>query len=235
MTRPSLALAALALLAGCGGPTGASGGQDAADSPGWTDLFDGETLDGWHGYARADAPAAWSVTDDGLLMMTPGSDDGGDLVAPGTYGDFELEVEWRIAECGNSGIFYRGAESEALAPIYRTAIEMQVLDDCHPDGAYPSHRNGSLYDLYTPTADASRPGWNTSRVRAEGNRIVQSLNGQTIVEAEVGSDEWDARLAVSKFRDAETFPDFGARPAGIVALQDHGDTLWVRTVRIRSL
>lgn len=241
MTRASLALAALVFAAGCGGLVGGADGQDGRDGPragsDWTDLFDGVSLDGWHGYARADAPAAWSVTDDGVLMFTPGSDDGGDLVAPGgPYGDFELEVVWKIQGCGNSGIFYRGEESADLAPIYRTALEMQVLDDCHPDGRYPSHRNGALYDLYTPTADASRPGdWNTSRVVADGDRIEHHLNGQQVVEAEQGSDEWAARLAVSKFRDDDAFPAYGSRMAGLVGLQDHGDTLWVRSVRIRPL
>ncbi|PAP75423.1 3-keto-disaccharide hydrolase [Rubrivirga marina] len=234
MPRALLALAALVTLAGCAGGVGSADGAPPSQDD-WVELFDGTSLDGWHGYARADVPAAWSV-EGGVLTLTPGTDDGGDLVAPGTYGDFELEVEWRIAECGNSGIFYRGEESADLAPIYRTALEMQVLDDCHPDGQYPSHRNGALYDLYTPTEGASRPGdWNTSRIVADGADLEHWLNGEQIVEAEQGSAEWDARLAVSKFRDDGTFPAYGTRRSGIVGIQDHGDRLEVRSVRIRTL
>ena len=229
-------LLALALpLAACGASNRAAAPTPSGGADGWTALFDGTSLDGWHGYARADVPASWSV-EDGVLTLTPGTDDGGDLVAPGTFGDFELAVEWQIAECGNSGLFYRGEESAALAPIYRTALEMQLLDNCHPDGAYPSHRNGALYDLYTPTADAGRAdGWNTSRIVADGSRIEHWLNGQKIVEADQGSAGWDARLAVSKFRGDDDFPGYGTRRAGIVGLQDHGDALRVRSVRVRSL
>ena len=235
MPRALPALVALVLLAGCGGASGTSGPGAPADGDGWVDLFDGTSLDGWHGYARPDVPASWSV-EDGVLTLTPGSDDGGDLVAPGTYGDFELEVEWRIAACGNSGVFYRGEESAELAPIYRTALEMQLLDDCHPDGQYPSHRNGGLYDLYTPTASPAASGaWVTSRVVADGDRIEHWVDGERVVVAEQGSEAWDARVAVSKFRDPGTFPGYGTRRSGIVGIQDHGDRLEVRAVRVRSL
>ncbi len=215
-------------LAACAGPR-------SATASGWTDLFDGTTLDGWHGYASPDVPPAWTVQG-GVLTLSHDTGDGGDLVAPGTYGDFELEVVWKISECGNSGVFYRGVEDAALAPIYRTALEMQVLDNCHPDGKYPSHRAGALYDLYTPTEDAARVGdWNTSRIVARGPHIEHWLNGRKIVEAEQGSDDWLARVNVSKFRDGEAFPAYGTRRSGLVGLQDHGDPMWVRSVRIRPL
>lgn len=237
MARPvSLALLGL-LAAGCAGAGGADGGAPA-QSDVWVDLFDGETLDGWHGYNRDDVPAAWSV-EDGAIRFTPGTGDGGDLIADGTYDDFELELEWRVAECGNSGIFYRGEEDPALGNVYQTALEMQVLDDaCHPDAAFPSHRAGALYDLYVPAdLEAVRPAgeWNRARVVADGPRIEHWLNGVKIVEAEVGSAEWDARVAASKFRDVDTFPAYGTRLGGVIGVQDHGDALWVRNVRVRPL
>ena len=243
MVKPVPALLLLASLAACTGTEGlgtdGESGQPGADSAvaGWTVLFDGATLDGWHGYARDDSPGGWSV-EDGVLTLTPGSDDGGDLIADGTWSDFELEVVWQIAECGNSGIFYRGEEDEALAPVWRTALEMQIVDTCHPDAKYPSHRTGSLYDLYAPaetTPTARRDIWNTLRVVADGDRIEHWLNGTRIVTAQQGSPEWGARLAVSKFRDGDAFPAYGTRRAGLVGLQDHGDTLRVRSVRIRTL
>ena len=226
------ALALLLVLAGagCSGPDRA-----AAASGGWTDLFDGATLDGWHGYASATAPGGWAV-DGGVLTFTPGGE-GGDLVAPGTWGDFELEVEWQVAPCGNSGVFYRGEEDPDLAPVWRTSLEAQVLDDaCNPDGAYPSHRAGSLYDLYAASGHPpSADGWTTLRVVADGDRIEHWMNGERVVTARQGSPDWDARLAVSKFRDGDAFPGYGTRRSGLIGLQDHGDTLRVRAVRIRTL
>ena len=230
-------LALLLVTAGCapGAPPLAPSGEPRANG-GWIDLFDGATLDGWHGYAAAEPPAAWSVQD-GVLTFAPGAE-GGDLVAPGTWGDFELEVEWQLAACGNSGVFYRGEEAAELAPVWRTALEAQLLDGtCNGEAAYPSHRAGALYDLYAPDGapEPRRGAWRTLRVVADGDRIEHWLDGARVVSARQGSPAWDARLAVSKFRDADAFPAYGTRRAGLVALQDHGDTLRVRAVRIRPL
>ena len=240
MPRPLVSALAIGLLAsGCGSGL-AEGGEAAAPASeaGWVALFDGETLDGWHGNNRDDVPAAWSV-EDGALRFTPGTGDGGDLIADGTWDDFELELEWRVAECANSGVFYRGDEGPAYGNVYQTALEMQVLDDaCHPDAAYPSHRAGALYDLYVP-ADfgAVRPAgeWNRARIVADGPRIEHWLNGVKIVEADAASADWAGRVAASKFRDAGTFPDYGARRGGVIGVQDHGDVVWYRNVRIRPL
>ena len=236
--RPALLLTVA--LAACGGAPATTGGAEATGPEGaWVDLFDGETLDGWHGYATGDVSDKWSV-EDGVMTLTPdGGDWDGDLVAPGgPYADFELEVEWRVQDCGNSGVFYRGEEDADLAPIWRTALEAQILDDtCHPDAAYPSHRAGGLYDLYVPETDAPAEGgvWYTTRIVADGPRIEHWLDGEQVVTAEQGGAGWDARLAVSKFRDGDAFPAYGTRRAGLVGLQDHGDTLRVRRVRIRTL
>lgn len=237
--RPSAFFCSLAVvLAACGGTADRDPRVDLEGGD-WTDLFDGASFEGWHGYATDTVSDRWSI-EDGAMVLTPdGGDWDGDLVAPGgPYGDFELEVEWSIAACGNSGIFYRGEEDADLAPIWRTALEAQILDDsCHPDGKYPSHRVGGLYDLYVPEPGAERPAgaWNTTRIVADGARIEHYLNGRRVVQAEQGSRDWNARLAVSKFRNAETFPAYGTRRSGIVGIQDHGDTLRVRSVRIRPL
>ena len=233
-----LLLALLAPLAACAsGPDVTASAAPAASAGGWTDLFDGETMSGWHGYARDGVPDRWSVQDGAMVLTPDGGAWDGDLVADGAYDDFELEVEYRVARCGNSGVFYRGQESADAAPIWRTALEAQIVDGCHADARYPSHRTGALYDLYAPAADAERPSgaWNTLRVVADGDRIEHWLNGRRVVAAVQGSPEWDARLAVSKFRDGAAFPAYGTRRAGIIGLQDHGDTLRVRAVRVRPL
>lgn len=236
-SRPLLVLVALATaLAGCGGLAGGADGVPAGASDGWVDLFDGATLDGWRGYGRADVPSAWRA-EGGAIRLVPGTGDGGDLVAEGTWGDFELELDWRLAACGNSGVFYRGEERPG-GPVYQTAPEYQLLDDaCHPDGVYPSHRAGAVYDLYVPTAAAARPAgeWNRTRIVARGAHVEHWLNGQKVAEAEMGSPDWDARVAASKFRNAGAFPGFGTYRSGVIALQDHGDELWVRAVRVRPL
>lgn len=240
--RPTLALALL--LAACGGGPaatggGAVGGDAAAGGAGeWVDLFDGETLDGWRQYATDGLADDWSV-EDGVMVLTPEGEWDDNLVAPGgPYGDFELEVEWWVQPCGNSGVLYWGEESADLAPIWRTALEAQILDDtCHPDGRYPSHRAGGLYDLYVPEAAPPAEGgaWHTMRIVARDGRVEHHLDGRRVVAAEPGSADWDARLAVSKFRDTDAFPAYGTRRSGIVGIQDHGDTLRVRRVRIRTL
>ena len=245
MTRPVALLvsALLAPLAACGGLVGGADGADGLSgaerraAEGWVELFDGETLDGWRGFNRADAPRAWSV-EDGALTFTPGTDDGGDLMAEGVYGDFELELEWNVGACGNSGVFYAVEEGDGLDAPWRTGLEMQVLDDaCHPDGKYPSHRAGALYDLYVPLAEAARPAgdWNRARIVVRDGRIEHWLNGQQLVDAEMGTDDWRARIAASKFRDAGAFPAYGTRQRGRIGVQDHGDPVAYRNIRIRAL
>ena len=234
MLRASTLLLAV-LLVGCGSTPESAPAEDASAS-GWVSLFDGETLDGWRGYNRDDAPSGWRV-EDGTLHFAPGGE-GGDLITTETYSDFELEAEWKVAPCGNSGIFYTIEESPALRAAWQTGLEMQVLDDaCHSDAKYPSHRAGALYDLYVPTAEAVRPGgeWNQARIRVQDGRVEHWLNGQKIVEADQTSDDWAARVAASKFRDPEAFPAFGTRTEGHLGVQDHGDKVWYRTLRVRRL
>ena len=242
-------LVALLVLAGCSQPlpsTPDASSSQPAESPdasatgdssdGWVSLFDGETLDGWRGYNRADAPSGWRV-EDGAIHFAPGGE-GGDLITDAVYDDFELELEWKVAPCGNSGIFYTVEESPALRAPWQTGLEMQVLDDaCHSDAKYPSHRAGTLYDLYVVETEAVRPGgeWNQVRIVVDDGRIEHWLNGQRVVSARQGSPDWTARVAASKFRDSERFPAFGTRTEGHIGVQDHGDPVWFRNVRVRRL
>ncbi len=199
---------------------------------GWRLLFDGRALDGWTGYGRSDLPAGWQIEGDALAFVPGG--EGGDAVVPGgPYGDFELALEWKIQPCGNSGIFYRGAEGHEA--VWASAPEMQVLDDaCHPDARYPSHRAGSNYDLHAATPGAVRPAgeWNQARIVAQGPHVEHWLNGVEMAEYEQGSPDWTARVAASKFRE---MPDYGRAMSGVIALQDHGDRVWYRNLKIRPI
>ncbi|MBX9400823.1 DUF1080 domain-containing protein [Lysobacter sp. BMK333-48F3] len=195
-------------------------------------LFDGRSLRGWHNYGRRGQPVrGWRVADRALVR----SGEGGDLVSDRDYADFELRLEWKIAAGGNSGIFYRAVES--AQPIYRSAPEYQVLDDRrHPDAANgPDRHAGALYGLYPPSRDdAAKPAgqWNRSRIVVRGDAVEHWLNDTRVAAFRIGSPDWNARLARSKFKD---WPEFAAARRGAIGLQDHGDEVAYRNIRIRAL
>jgi hypothetical protein len=204
---------------------------EAADTA-WTTLFDGTDLSAWRGYQREDVPAGWQVRD-GLLVFDPEAGDGGDIVTREAFGDFELEMDWRIDPGGNSGIFFR-ADEEPDA-IWHHAIEIQILDDdAHADGASGMTSAGSAYELYAPTADAVNPAgeWNHVRIVARGPSVEHWMNGTRIVEYEIGSDDWNQRVADSKFAE---WPGFAQASEGLIGLQDHGNVVAFRDIRIRPI
>ena len=197
---------------------------------GWRLLFDG-TLDGWKGYRRDDVPAGWTAQD-GTLAFTPGVE-AGNLMTAAQYADFELAFEWRVLEGGNSGVFYRATEAER-AP-YWTGPEYQILDNQrHADGAEPKTSAGSNYALHAPARDATRPvgEWNRARIVVDGARVEHWMNGVKLLEYELWSEEWRTIVAGTKFAD---WPGYGMAPAGHIGLQDHGDPVWYRNIRIRML
>ncbi|MFW5972417.1 MAG: 3-keto-disaccharide hydrolase [Bacteroidota bacterium] len=227
------------LLAACGSQEvdtiaqSASGGASTAQTGDWQVLFDGDDLDHWRGFKRDDVPAGWQIQD-GVLAFVPG-EDGGDLVTREQYENFELELEWRISEGGNSGIFYRVSEDSQYGRTYDTGPEMQILDDdSHADGLTEKHRTGSNYALHAPAVDAVNPvgEWNSVRIVADGAHVEHWLNGEKVVEYEQWSDEWQQLVEASKFVD---FPGYGQYREGHIALQDHGDPVWFRNIRIRQL
>lgn len=198
---------------------------------GFVRLFDGRSLEGWHPYGQRGQPIrGWRVVDGAIVRSGPG----GDLVSDRVYGDFELRIEWKIAPGGNSGIFYRAAETQA--PIYRSAIEYQVLDDQrHPDAGNGRKRwAAAAYDLYPPSASVANPAgeWNQARIRVRGADVEHWLNGVKVVAYRLGSADWKARLAQSKFKD---WPEFAATRSGVIGLQDHGDEVAYRNILIRPL
>lgn len=202
------------------------------DSPDWMPLFDGKTLTGWRAFNGDGAPKGWTVTSDGELHFAAGTANGQNAMTTKAFADFELELEWKVAEGGNSGIFYR--VSEQVDTIHHLALEYQVLDDAnHNDGGSGLTSAGSNYALYAPTQKVVRPAgsWNHTRIVAKGKKLQHWLNGKIVVECEVDSDDWNARKAESKFAD---FPMYGKMTAGHIALQDHGDDVWYKNIRIRT-
>ncbi len=203
-------------------------GQGASGS-GWISLFDGKTMAGWRGYRQKSVPAGWAVVDGAITRVGQG----GDIVTEREFGDFELELEWKVPEAGNSGVFYRATESTDR--IFENATEMQVLDNIkHPDNKTPLTLAGANYGLYPSPADAVKPvgQWNQVRIVARGAHVEHWLNGKKVVEYELWSADWKARVAKSKFAQ---WPSYGLAKAGRIGLQDHGDRVAFRNIRIRPL
>ncbi len=204
----------------------------AEKKAGWTLLFDGKTTKGWTGFAKPEAPAGWKVQD-GVLARV---DKGGDLMTEAEFSDFEFQTEWKIAEGGNSGIIYRAAVTEKAA--YLTGPEYQLLDDDrHPDakaGKDGNRTSGSLYDVIAPAKKVVKPagGWNSTRIVVKGNHVEHWLNGEKVVDAEIGSPDWTTRVAGSKWAKVATYAKTNA---GHIDLQDHGDKIEFRSIKVLDL
>lgn len=203
---------------------------------GWHLLFNGRDLSGWRSFRGGAASPSWTVRDGALVLTSKtGEMSGGDLVTADKYGAFELTLDWKVERGGNSGVFYLARNAPQTKNIYETGIEMQVLDnDGHPDGKIPSHRAGSLYDITVPPLSAARPAgsWNHARLRVEQGRIRQWLNGTLTADIPFGNDAWRKRVAASKFA---SMPLFGTFPNGVIGLQDHGEPVAFRNLKIRTL
>ena len=198
---------------------------------GWVTLFDGTSTDAWRGYKEAAFPSSGWAVEDGALHAVAGGHV--DLITKEKFGDFELELEWKVAPGSNSGVLYRANESNEY--IWQSAPEMQVLDDDkHADGKDPLTSAGSLYALIAPTGKTLKPvgEWNSVRIVAKGNHVEHWLNGKKVVSYERGSDALAKLIAASKFA---SMPDFAKETEGYIGLQNHGDDVWFRKIRIRRL
>jgi len=227
---PRSAAAFAVLLLGCSSYGSTPPPAPAASAPsGWTSLFDGHTTAGWRGYRMDSLPSGWQVVDGALTRVGPG----GDIITTGTYTNFELTLEWKISAGGNSGIFYRA--SEDTDAIYWNAPEMQVLDDAkHPDGHSRLTAAGAAYAVYPSPAGVVKPAgeWNAVRLVVSGNHVEHWLNGVKVVEYELGSADWAARVAAGKFAPHARY---GKNTSGHIGLQDHGDWVAYRNIQIRVL
>jgi hypothetical protein len=158
---------------------------------------------------------------------------GGDIITTRQYGDFELQLEWKISPGGNSGIMYRVTEDAEAT--YETGPEMQVLDDArHADGGSPLTSAGSCFGLYPAPRGVVKPAgeWNAARILVRGSHVEHWLNGVKLLEYELGSEDWAARVAGSKFGQ---WPGYGKAARGYIALQDHGDEVAYRNIKLREL
>jgi hypothetical protein len=249
VTRAAIGAALGLSLAACAGNrapaerVGSAGGQavtqaneasmgvltPAEQAAGWRSLLDGKTTAGWRGYQRRDLPSGWQVVNGALTRVG----DGGDIITTDQFGNFELALEWKVAPGGNSGIFYR--VTEAGEKGYHSGPEMQILDDArHQDGKARLTAAGSLYGIYASPAGVVKPAgeWNAVRLVVNGAHVEHWLNGVKVVDYELWSPDWEQRVAAAKFHE---WPAYGRAKRGHIALQDHGDWVAFRNVKIREL
>lgn len=208
----------------------------------WTDLFDGKTTDGWRSYGKEHFPEkGWVVEEKTLHVLGSGKGEaggGGDIITNKKYKNFELSLEWKVSEGGNSGIFYLAQEKEDQE-IWKSSPEMQILDnEKHPDGVLGvngNRRAGALYDLIpcNPETTKGAGEWNHVKILVYKGTVIHWMNGENVLEYHLWTDDWKKMVANSKFKD---YPDF-VDPAmeGYIGLQDHGDDVWFRNIKIREL
>ena len=201
----------------------------AQEEEGFRVLFDGSSLEHWRGYQSEEIGKGWKIDGDALQFDGSG---GGDIVTKEAFESFELRFEWKVAKAANSGVMYRVTLGDA-AP-YFSGPEFQILDDAaHADGAGQNTSASALYGLYAPEHKTLRPvgEWNTARIVIHGNHVEHWLNGAQVVTAEFGSEDWNQRVQNSKFKSWE---QFGIHAKGHICLQDHGDEVWYRHIRIKT-
>jgi hypothetical protein len=217
---------------------------------GWRLLFDGRTLNGWHGLGFKDTPPGiWTVEDGAIKHIENGKGPrqpdgqlltGMDIISDSSWLDFELSWEWKIAEAGNSGLKYNVSEelSTQMPPSHAAkGWEYQINDDeKNEDNKIASHRSGALYDMFAPNENKKvNPAgeWNSSKVVFRGNHGEHWLNGVKIVEFDYGTPAFDSTFAKSKYHSYP--PWFPTRRKGQIVLQDHGDVVWFRDIKIREM
>lgn len=208
---------------------------------GWQLLFDGTTTQGWHTYGKTEVGAAWKVKD-GLLYLDASNKQGGqvqgggDIVTNDSFEDYHLKLEWKISPNGNSGVIFNVLDDRSKYQyVWQTGMEMQVLDNNgHPDAKIHKHRAGDLYDLIAATPETVKPvgEWNLAEIIQSQGKLELRLNGTTVVSTTLWDDAWKSLVAGSKFKN---MPDFGRFKGGKIALQDHGDNVWYRNIKIRKL
>jgi len=237
--RTTLVFAALVLLGRIGIAQTPNTLTNKEKKEGWKLLFDGKTTKGWHTYLRDTVGSKWQVQD-GVLVFDPSqpASGGGDIVTNEVYENYELNLEWRISKGGNSGIIFDVQEDPKYNATYLTGPEMQVLDNISADdNKKQTHLAGCLYDM-AGDSTVSKPKpvgeWNQVRLIQDKGHLTFWLNGIKTFEGQMGSEQWNAMVANSKFRN-KSFSDFGKVSKGRIALQQHPGSSGWRNIKIRQL
>jgi hypothetical protein len=196
---------------------------------GWELLFDGATLKGWKAY-NGDEPQSWKVDENSIYC--DGRKGGDDIMTIDAFYDFDLKFDWRIEENGNSGVIYMVREGKQWGRPYLTGPEYQIYDH---SGEFGKTSVGSLYDVYETSEDKKvNPAmqWNSGRIRLSNGLITHWVNGIIVLQCQLYSDDWNERVAESKWKDN---PYFGKSLFGHIDFQNHGAKIWLKNVKIRRL
>lgn len=205
---------------------------------GWKLLFDGTTLNGWHTYNKKTVAYGWKVDGDALGLdasQKPPKGEEGDICTSEVYENFDLRLQWKISKNGNSGIMFLVQESAEYGAPYVTGPEMQVLDnEGHPDAKIHKHRAGDLYDLIASSSEPVHAAgeWNEAEIKLDHGKLSLYLNDVNIVNTTLWDSNWDALVKGSKFSSMKGFAHF---KSGHIDLQDHGNDVWFRNIRIKKL
>jgi len=211
--------------------------SDQEKKDGWTLLFDGKTMNGWHVFNRGNIPSAWSV-DSGNLVCNPHAKNvkHGDLVTDNEYENFDLTFEWKISHAGNSGVFINVQERQDLGTTFSTGPEYQLLDDRNVEADYlrdSSHKAAAIFGII-PNTSKTIPNsgeWNQSRIQQQNGKLTFWLNGVQTVQVDMKSDEWKKLVAASSM---SKYPEFGTHFKGHIAVQDWTNGVSFRDMKIKQ-
>jgi hypothetical protein len=210
---------------------------DDEKKAGWRLLFDGKSTEGWRGYNRKDMPQGWKAIDGALVRVSggaggKGAGGGDDIITTEEFGSFELSLEWKVVSKGNSGVLYH--VTEGAETTWHVAPEMQILDNTKHPTRDKRQLAGACYDLYAPAKDVTRPvgEWNVARLVVNGAHVEHWLNGEKLLEYELGSEDWKTRVEGSKFKGKS---DFAKAKKGFICLQEHTDRIEFRNIKVRVI
>ncbi len=203
----------------------------------WNSLFDGKTLNGWHGFNKTGTIQNWIIEDGAMVCLGAAADaHGGDIVTNTAYENFELKWEWKITKEGNSGVMYHVIEDAKYPSPYYTGPEYQMIDDLNfPEKLAEWQKTGADYAMTVPNEMKKlKPvgEWNTSKIVFDKGHVEHWLNGKKIVEFQAWDDKWTKEKKEGKWKD---YPDYGLAKKGLIALQDHGHKAYFKNIMIRVI